>query len=77
MRERKTEVAAKELVSKLIDSGDIIEFVEQCMQTATWYGKYSGRNRFMFQNAVKKELKFNDFHKENKRDELRRLACSP
>jgi|GEM_PF-5451630 len=56
MRERKTEIYAKRLVEKLRDNDDIIEFVEQCMQTAAWMGRFSGRNRFMFQNAVKREL---------------------
>jgi len=57
MRERKTEVYAKDIVAKLRESGDIIGFIEQCMQTAAWMGRFSGRNRFMFQDAVKRELK--------------------
>ena len=34
MRRRKTEDVAKGLVSKFRDSGDLVDFVEQCMQSA-------------------------------------------
>jgi hypothetical protein len=57
MRRRKTEIVAKELVSKFRDSSDLVDFVEQCMQSASWYGRFSGRNRFLFQNAIKRELR--------------------
>jgi hypothetical protein len=56
MRKRKTEIAAKELVGKFRETDDLIEFIERCMQSAAWYGKFSGRNRFMFQAAIKREL---------------------
>jgi len=57
MRERKTEEYAKDLVQKLLDKHDIVDFVEDCMQTAAWMGRFSGRNRFMFQGALKREMK--------------------
>jgi len=60
MRRRKTEDVAKGLVSKFRDSGDLVDFVEQCMQSAAWFGRFSGRNRFMFQDAVKRELRRSD-----------------
>jgi hypothetical protein len=63
MRERKTELYARDLVRKFRDSANIIEFVEECMQTAAWMGRFSGRNRFMFQDAVKEELKIEGFDK--------------
>jgi len=48
MRKRKTEDAAREFVSEFRNSGNLVEFVERCMQSAAWYGRFSGRNRFMF-----------------------------
>jgi len=57
MRERKTEEYAKDLVRKFRDSANIIDFIEGCMQTAAWMGRFGGTNRFMFQHAIKKELK--------------------
>jgi len=63
MKERKTEAYARDLVRKFRDSADIIEFVERCMQTAAWMGRFSGRNRFMFQGAVKTELRMEGLDK--------------
>ena len=57
MRENKTETYAKNIVNRFRDSADIVDFVESCMQEASWLGRFSGKNRFMFQDAIKRRLR--------------------
>jgi len=57
MRERKSDIYAKELVENFERNNDIIMLVEKAMQTASWMGRFGGTNRFKFQNALKRELR--------------------
>jgi hypothetical protein len=66
MRERKTEKYAKDIVNNFMKTGDIIGFAESCMQEAAWLGRFSGKNRYMFQDAVKRRLECEGVDKELK-----------
>lgn len=56
MKELITREAAIHLVNELYETGNLLNFIEKCMGEASWYGRFSHRNRRLFQDFVKEAL---------------------
>jgi hypothetical protein len=54
-KRQSTEVA-ENIVKTFHETGQIQKFVDKLMDEAAWYGRFSGRNRYIFQDEVRKAL---------------------
>lgn len=56
-RELTTRITAREVVGEFCKTGNLLSFVEKCMDHASYFGMYCYYNRSLFQDFIKEALK--------------------